>query len=154
MQHPNKGFLLGSQPHLPPGPPIPSHWLRLGSLTKTVLWETAGRRRPCHCDSEQLIRIMMSSLQCLWGWTCTVGSLHRPTPHQYYEHLEGASHYFDPFIRSHFVSISILCPSFFYSILSPPVNNSKMLLSIHHTAHGHLLFIKLITLSGRVIIIF
>lgn len=33
------------------------------------------------------------------------------------------------------------------------INNNNMLLSIYHTAHGHLLFIKLITLSGRVIII-
>lgn len=33
------------------------------------------------------------------------------------------------------------------------INNNNMLLSIHHTAHGHLLFIKLIALSGRVIII-
>lgn len=33
------------------------------------------------------------------------------------------------------------------------INNNNMLLSIHHTAHGHLFFIKWITLPGRVIIV-
>lgn len=57
-------------------------------------------------------------------------------------HLEGRRNY-DPFIL----------PLFYYILSLILVNNNSMLLSIHHPAHGHLLFIKLIILSGRAIII-
>lgn len=104
-----------------------------------LLWETAGRRRTCHCDSEHLIRIMMFSLQCLRG--CGMKFACRPTPCQYYKHLEGGRNNSDPFIPSHLDSISVLCPSFFYSVISLPPpphplnNNNNMLLSIHHTIY-------------------
>lgn len=62
----------------------------------------------------------------------------RPTPCQYYKHLEGGRNYSEPFIPSHLESISALCPSFFIPLLPPPPplnNNNNMLLSIHHTIY-------------------